>query len=173
LVDEQVGADRVADAARDEVLAALRVVERALLTQGPIGRGLGFIDLDAEDIVAALERADIAEAVRFVAVGRPARAARIFREWETEAENRRSLERWSVKCQVIERIGGRVLAFVFAVSAPGAVAYCASIGQTVAGCGDRWRHDRRRRSGHGLSTAQLATSAAFPAQAPSDGQACG
>ena len=48
-------------------------------------------------------------------------AERIFVEWETEAQHRRSME-------TFERMASRGVAFVFSVLALGTAAYCASVG---------------------------------------------
>ena len=58
----------------------------------------------------------------------PGAAARILDEWEAEAAHRRAFERRAVVIEGLERIGGRILAFAFAVAALGVAVYLASIG---------------------------------------------
>ena len=58
----------------------------------------------------------------------PGAAARILDEWEAEAAHRRAFERRAVVIEGFERIGGRILAFAFAVAALGVAVYLASIG---------------------------------------------
>ena len=56
-------------------------------------------------------------------------AARIFKEWESEAEHRRRYERKALVLTGVERIGSRVLAFVLAIAMVALAAYCAAINQ--------------------------------------------
>ena len=58
----------------------------------------------------------------------PGSAEAIIREWGTEANHRRRYEQRALSIQGFEQIGGRVLAFVFAIAALGVTAYLARIG---------------------------------------------
>ena len=59
----------------------------------------------------------------------PDGAARIFREWEAEADHRRRYERRALALSGVERIGSRILAFALAIAMVGLAAYCATINQ--------------------------------------------
>jgi uncharacterized membrane protein len=59
----------------------------------------------------------------------PGSAERIIVEWEEEARHRRLYERRALMLRMVERIGGRLLAFIFAMLALGVAAYSISMGQ--------------------------------------------
>lgn len=59
----------------------------------------------------------------------PNGAERLFAEWEAESAHRRKSERRALSAEIFERIGSRVMAFLFALGALGTTAYCASIDQ--------------------------------------------
>lgn len=63
----------------------------------------------------------------------PGAAKQIIDEWQIEAAHRRVFERRSLMFEGLERIGGRVLAFVFALAALGVAVYLATIGAEWAG----------------------------------------
>ena len=44
-------------------------------------------------------------------------AERIFAEWEAEANHRRNLEHRALTAEIVERVGSRLLAFVFVLTA--------------------------------------------------------
>ena len=57
----------------------------------------------------------------------PGSAKAIIDEWQAETNHRRTFERKALNAQIIENIGGRVLAFVFALTALGVAVYLAMI----------------------------------------------
>jgi uncharacterized membrane protein len=59
----------------------------------------------------------------------PNGGARIFAEWEAESSHRRRLESQAFAAERLERLGSRVLAFLFAIAALSTSAFCAYVGQ--------------------------------------------
>ncbi|WP_158285483.1 DUF2335 domain-containing protein [Azospirillum sp. A26] len=59
----------------------------------------------------------------------PDGAERIFTEWEAESAHRRISERRALTAEICERLGSRILAFLFAIGALLVASFCAWIGQ--------------------------------------------
>ena len=58
----------------------------------------------------------------------PGSGERIFKEWETEAGHRRSFDGKVLNAEIFDRILGRILSFLFSITALATTAYCASTG---------------------------------------------
>lgn len=57
-------------------------------------------------------------------------AERIFRQWETETQHRRDMERTDLHWSIFEGIFGKTLAFLFVIAAFGLAGYAAFLGAT-------------------------------------------
>lgn len=98
-------------------------------------------------------------------------AQTIIDEWRAESEHRRRFERRALVLQGAEQIGGRLLAFLFAVAALGVTALSGDRRGRMGGRHPRRRNDRERGPRPDLRPEQVADRGANAAYRPRDKRA--